>query len=53
MIIADKAGAVVTVARANGSKLASYKQMVEELKRSKIDIIGAVLNDPPLIDVAS
>jgi protein-tyrosine kinase len=52
MIIADKAGAAMTVARANGTKLTTYMQMVEEIKRSNINLVGSVLNDPPLIDVA-
>jgi capsular exopolysaccharide synthesis family protein len=52
MIIAAKAGAAIAVARANGTKLASYLSMVEELKRSGIHLVGSVLNAPPLIDVA-
>jgi protein-tyrosine kinase len=53
MIIAAKVGAAMTVARANGTKVAAYKGMVEELKRSNIKVVGSVLNDPPLIDVAA
>jgi receptor protein-tyrosine kinase len=53
MIIADKAGAAMTVARANATTLATYKKMVEEIKRTNINLVGSVLNDPPLIDVAA
>jgi protein-tyrosine kinase len=53
MIVADKAGAALAVARANGTKLSAFKSMVSELKRSNINIVGSVLNDPPLIDVAA
>jgi receptor protein-tyrosine kinase len=52
MIIAAKAGAALAVARANETKIASFTDMVAELKRSNINIVGSVLNNPPLIDVA-
>ena len=53
MIVADKAGAALAVARANATKLSAFKDMLAELKRSNINIVGSVLNDPPLIDVAT
>jgi protein-tyrosine kinase len=52
MIVASKTGAALTVARANGTKLAAFKDMVSELKQSNTNVVGSVLNDPPLIDVA-
>lgn len=52
MIVADKAGAALAVARANGTKLSDFKHLMAELKRSNINVVGSVLNDPPLIDVA-
>ncbi len=52
MMVAGKAGAAVTVARANSTKLAVFTQMISDLKRSGINVVGSVLNDPPLIDVA-
>lgn len=52
LIVAAKAGAAVAVARANETKIAAYSNLIEELKRSSINVVGAVLNDPPLIDVA-
>lgn len=51
MIIADKAGAAMTVARANQTKLFAYQELITELKRSSINVVGAVLNNPPLIDI--
>jgi len=53
MMIAGKAGAAVVVARANATKLSAFTQMINDLKRSGINVVGSVLNDPPLIDVAS
>lgn len=52
MIVASKAGAAMVVARANGTKLAAYTHLVTELKRAGINVVGSVLNNPPLIDVA-
>ncbi|RFO97992.1 chain length determinant protein tyrosine kinase EpsG [Rhodoferax lacus] len=52
MLIAAKAGAAMVVARANETKLSAYVEMMDALKRSNINIVGAVLNNPPLIDVA-
>jgi protein-tyrosine kinase len=51
MIVAAKAGAALAVARANETKLAAFTEMIEELKRSNINVVGSVLNNPPLIDV--
>ncbi|MBT0571532.1 chain length determinant protein tyrosine kinase EpsG [Curvibacter sp. CHRR-16] len=51
MIVAAKAGAAMLVARANETKLADFNSLVAELKQSQINIVGSVLNDPPLIDV--
>lgn len=53
MIVASKAGAALAVARANETKLGAFTNLVAELKRSNINIVGSVLNDPPLIDVAA
>lgn len=52
MIVAAKAGAAMVVARANETKLSAYTELVASLKRSNINIVGSVLNNPPLIDVA-
>ena len=51
MIVAAKAGAALVVARANETKIGSFADMVAELKRSHINVVGSVLNNPPLIDV--
>jgi protein-tyrosine kinase len=53
MIVAAKAGAALAVARANETKLSAFSELVAELKRSNINIVGSVLNNPPLIDVAA
>ncbi len=53
MIVATKAGAALAVARSNETKLSAFTDMVAELKRSNIHIVGSVLNNPPLIDVAA
>ncbi len=53
LIVASKAGAALAVARANETKMAAFGEMIAELKRSKINVVGSVLNNPPLIDIAS
>ena len=53
LMVASKAGAALVVARANATKTASFKNMIVELKRSNIHVVGSVLNAPPLIDVAA
>jgi Mrp family chromosome partitioning ATPase len=53
MIVAARAGAALAVARANETKMAAYSELIAELKRSGINVVGSVLNNPPLIDVAS
>lgn len=52
MIVAAKSGAALVVARANETKISAFSGLISELKRSNIRIVGSVLNDPPLIDVA-
>jgi len=52
MIVAAKAGAALAVARANETKISAYTDLIADLKRSSINVVGSVLNDPPLIDVA-
>lgn len=52
LIVAAKAGAALAVARANETKLTAYTEMISELKRSNINVVGSVLNNPPLIDVS-
>lgn len=52
MIVAAKAGAALAVARANETKVSAFGDLISELKRSNINVVGSVLNDPPLIDVA-
>lgn len=51
MIVADKAGAALAVARANETQIAAFNELIVALKRSDINIVGSVLNNPPLIDV--
>jgi protein-tyrosine kinase len=53
MIVSANAGAALTVARANQTKLSAYQELINELKRSGINIVGSVLNDPPLIDIGA
>ena len=52
LIVAAKAGAALTVARANETKLIGFSTMIDDMKRSGINVVGSVLNNPPLIDVA-
>lgn len=52
MMVAAKAGAAIAVARTNSTRLAAFKGMIGDLKRSGINVVGSVLNDPPLVDVA-
>lgn len=51
MMVAAKAGAALAVARANATDLRAFRHMISDLKRSGINVVGSVLNDPPLIDV--
>jgi protein-tyrosine kinase len=53
MIVAGKAGAALAVARANSTKTSAFRELIENLKRTNIHIVGSVLNDPPLIDVSA
>lgn len=53
MMVAAKAGAALAVARANGTKLRAFQSMIVDLKRAGINVVGSVLNDPPLIDLGS
>ena len=53
LIVAAKAGAALAVARANETKITAFKELIAELKRSDINVVGSVLNSPPLIDVAA
>ena len=52
LMVASKAGTALAVARANETKTSAFKNMIGELKRSNINVVGSVLNAPPLIDVA-
>lgn len=52
LIIASHTGAALTVARTHQTRSKAFHDMVDELKRSGIGIVGSVLNNPPLIDVA-
>ena len=52
LMVASKAGTALAVARANENKTTAFKNMITELKRSNINVVGSVLNAPPLIDVA-
>lgn len=51
LMVASRAGAALAVARANATKTSAFKNMIAELKRSNINVVGSVLNAPPLIDV--
>jgi len=53
IMVASKAGSALAVARTNDTKTGAFKSMLAELKRSNIHVVGSVLNDPPLIDVAT
>ena len=52
MMVASKAGAALVIARANETMVSDFNTMIEEMKRSKVNIVGSVLNNPPLINVA-
>ena len=51
MIIAAKAKAAIAVARTNSTKKSDFQNLITELKRSNINVVGSVLNDPPIINV--
>jgi receptor protein-tyrosine kinase len=51
LIIAGHTRAALTVACTNQTRSKAFLEMIEELKRSQIGIVGSVLNNPPLIDV--
>jgi len=51
MIVAARAGAALAVARANETKVSAFTELINDLKRSGINVVGSVLNNPPLIDV--
>jgi protein-tyrosine kinase len=44
LIVAAKTGAALAVARANETKLAAFTDMLTELERSSIHMVGSVLN---------
>ena len=52
-IVATRAGAALAVARANVTKISDFSNMISELKRSGINVVGSIFNKPPLIDVSS
>ncbi len=52
IMVASKAGTALAVARAHATQTKAFKNLVAELKRSNIHVVGSVLNAPPLIDVA-
>jgi Mrp family chromosome partitioning ATPase len=51
MIIAAKAKAAIAVARTNATMKSDFQNLISELKRSNINVVGSVLNDPPIINV--
>jgi protein-tyrosine kinase len=53
LMVASKAGAALVIARANETRVRSFTDLIAELQRSAINIVGSVLNNPPLIDVGS
>ena len=53
MIVSSKAGAALAVARTNETKISAFTDLIAELKRSNINVVGSVLNNPPLIDVGN
>ncbi len=53
MIVSAKAGAALAVARTNETKITAFTDLIAELKRSNINVVGSVLNNPPLIDIGN
>jgi protein-tyrosine kinase len=53
LIVAAKAGAALAVARANETKLAAFSKMIADLQRSKINVVGSVLNNPSLLGISN
>jgi protein-tyrosine kinase len=53
MIVSAKAGAALAVARTHETKISAFTDLIAELKRSNINVVGSVLNNPPLIDVGN
>lgn len=52
-LLASRAGAALAVARANETKISAFSGLIEELKRANINVVGSVMNAPPLINVGS
>lgn len=52
LIVAGKASSALVVARTNETSSADFAGMVKNLKRSNINVVGSVLNNPPQIDIA-
>ncbi len=51
LIVAAQAGAALAVARANETSIKAFTGLIADLKRSNINVVGSVMNNPPLIDV--
>lgn len=50
-MVAVRAGAVLAVAKMIETRVSAFREMVQELKRSGVAVIGSVVNDPPLVKV--
>jgi chain length determinant protein tyrosine kinase EpsG len=48
-MIAVRAGAALAVARNNQTRVGAFGEMVRELTRSGVTVVGSVFNDPPLV----
>lgn len=51
LIVAAQAGAALAVARANETGIKAFSNLISDLKRSAINVVGSVMNNPPIIDV--
>lgn len=51
-LVAVRAGAAFAVARMIETRVGAFREMVQELKRCGVEVVGSVLNDPPLVRIS-
>jgi protein-tyrosine kinase len=50
-LLASRASAAIVVARTNETQTSAFKTLIADLRQANINIVGSVLNSPPLIEV--
>lgn len=51
-LVAVRTGAALAVAKMIETRVGAFREMVQELKRSGVEVVGSVLNDPPLVRIS-